>query len=268
MVVRTPSLVYIYISLNCKCTFFTWMRIKVFLLSLSLSTWYQSQRRKPNLFFRFSLVINSGKPSSDRVSLRSPHSLPEPLRTTSSPSDLHHAGNLFRRNFPTTYFPGNDHIFRNAGGWSTHQWKPHWKLASHVPPCAALLLRTVTHVPASDCAWLTFRPLPTPLQAHPAPSCPLAVFPEPCISIFPCFWLSCHSGHLRQGSPSIPEAWVLLLFLSRHVTTFFFSINCTSHSRGFTVFLSPPKSEPILGLSSIQIREYDHQKLDLYLCYL
>ena len=44
---------------------------KVFLLSLSLSTWYQSQGRKPNsfLFFR---VINSGKPSGDRVSFRSP----------------------------------------------------------------------------------------------------------------------------------------------------------------------------------------------------
>ena len=45
--------------------------------------------------------------------------------------------------------------------------------------------------------------------------------PSPASPFFPCFWLSCHSGHLRQGSPSIPEAWVLLLFLSRHVTTFF-----------------------------------------------
>ena len=39
--------------------------------------------------------------------------------------------------------------------------------------------------------------------------------PSPASPFFPCFWLSCHSGHLRQGSPSIPEAWVLLLFLSR-----------------------------------------------------
>ena len=29
-----------------------------------------------------------------------------------------------------------------------------------------------------------------------------------------------------------------------------------------------PQSEAVLGLSSIQIREYDHQKSDLYLCYL
>ena len=29
-----------------------------------------------------------------------------------------------------------------------------------------------------------------------------------------------------------------------------------------------PQSEAVLGLSSIQIREYDHQKSDLYLCSL
>ncbi|XP_002266044.2 putative UDP-glucose flavonoid 3-O-glucosyltransferase 3 [Vitis vinifera] len=52
----------------------------------------------------------------DRVSLRSPHSLPEPPRTTSSPSDLYHAGNPFRRIFPATSFLGTDHIFRTAGG--------------------------------------------------------------------------------------------------------------------------------------------------------
>ncbi|RVW58902.1 Retrovirus-related Pol polyprotein from transposon RE2 [Vitis vinifera] len=51
---------------------------------------------------------------SDRVSLRSPHFLPEPLRTTSSPSDLHHAGNLFRRTFPVTSFSDTDHTKRSA----------------------------------------------------------------------------------------------------------------------------------------------------------
>ncbi|KAL6326828.1 hypothetical protein AAG906_011005 [Vitis piasezkii] len=120
---------------------------------------------------------------SDRVSLRSPHFLPEPLRTTSSPSDLHHAGNLFRRPIFR-----NDHIFQNARLIYT-PWKPHRN--RHItPPCAALLLRTVTHAPARDGAWLTFRPLPTPLQARPAPSWPSsppAVLPEPCISIFSLF---------------------------------------------------------------------------------
>ena len=80
---------------------------KVFLLSLSLSlsTWYQSQRRKPNFFGLAVYSIPANRPVTV-FSLRSPHSLSEPPRTTSSPSDLHHAGNLFRRPFfraKTTY---------------------------------------------------------------------------------------------------------------------------------------------------------------------
>ena len=47
MVVRTPSLVYIYLSIVSR---YYMNENKVFLLSLSLSTWYQSQRRKPNFF--------------------------------------------------------------------------------------------------------------------------------------------------------------------------------------------------------------------------
>ena len=93
MVVRTPSLVYIYLSIVSR----KYMNEnKVFLLSLSLSQHGIRAKGENLIFFRFSRVINSGEPSSDRVSLRSPHSLPEPLRTTSLPSDLHHAGTLFR----------------------------------------------------------------------------------------------------------------------------------------------------------------------------
>ncbi|RVW76332.1 Retrovirus-related Pol polyprotein from transposon RE2 [Vitis vinifera] len=53
-------------------------------------------RRKPN-FFRFSRVINSGEPSSDRLSLRSPHFLPN------------HSGQPHRRRISTTRqpFPAN-----------------------------------------------------------------------------------------------------------------------------------------------------------------
>ena len=82
------------------------MRIRFFSsLSLSLSTWYQSQRRKPNFFGLAVYSIPANRPVT-MFSLRSPHSLSEPPRTTSSPSDLHHAGNLFRRPFfreKTTY---------------------------------------------------------------------------------------------------------------------------------------------------------------------
>ncbi|RVX06280.1 Retrovirus-related Pol polyprotein from transposon RE2 [Vitis vinifera] len=47
---------------------------------LSLSTWYQSQGRKPNSF-QFPRVINSGKPSGDRVSFWSPSPSPKTFRS-------------------------------------------------------------------------------------------------------------------------------------------------------------------------------------------
>ena len=83
------------------------MRIRFFSsLSLSLSTWYQSQRRKPNFFFGLAVYSIPANRPVTVFSLRSPHSLSEPPRTTSSPSDLYHAGNPFRRPLfraPTTY---------------------------------------------------------------------------------------------------------------------------------------------------------------------
>ena len=106
---------------------------KVFLLSLSLSlslsTWYQSQRRKPNFFGLAVYSIPANRPVTV-FSLRSPHSLSEPPRTTSSPSDLHHAGNLFRRPFfreKTTYSepPEADlHASGNPTG-NRHLTRPH-----------------------------------------------------------------------------------------------------------------------------------------------
>ena len=52
MVVRTPILVYIYLSIVNR----QYMNENKVFLSLSLSTWYQSQRRKPNFFF-FGLAV-------------------------------------------------------------------------------------------------------------------------------------------------------------------------------------------------------------------
>ncbi|RVW97585.1 Retrovirus-related Pol polyprotein from transposon TNT 1-94 [Vitis vinifera] len=74
-------------------------------------------------------------------------------------------------------------------------------------PCADLPRRTVTHAPARDSAWLTFRPRLTPLQARPAPSWPSsppAVLPEPCIStFFPVFgFLAIPTTSDRASSPS------------------------------------------------------------------
>ena len=251
MVVRTPSLVYIYIS---------------------LSTWYQSQGRKPNsfLFFR---VINSGKPSGDRVSFRSPCFFP----VTFPISQYFPVSRIVARNHsPPAKFSG-DLFFRHRPYQkerleeiSTFCEDTSTKRGATRRPRAIFGRRlhlTRRRVGAREAYSGHFRHLSRLVRRRLGLLALRQSSPSPASPFCPCFWLPCHSGHLRQGSPSISEAWVLLLFLSRHVTNLF-SIDCTSHSRGFTFFLSPPKSEPILGLSSIQIREYDHQKSDLYLCYL
>ena len=96
------------------------MRIKVF--SLSLSTWYQSQGRKLYSFW-FTRVINSGNPSSDRVSFRSPFPSPKAFRSAISWSEnphhrQHFSGDifqkLFRQLFFQTIFSDTDHIIRSA----------------------------------------------------------------------------------------------------------------------------------------------------------
>ena len=53
---------------------------------LSFLTWYQSQGRKPNSF-QFPRVINSGKPSCDRVSFRSPSPDPKAFRSVELSSE-------------------------------------------------------------------------------------------------------------------------------------------------------------------------------------
>ena len=63
---------------------------------LSLLTWYQSQGRKPNSF-QFPHVINSGKPSCDRVSFWSPSPDPKAFRSVESSSENIHRRRLFRR---------------------------------------------------------------------------------------------------------------------------------------------------------------------------
>ena len=101
MVVRTPSLVYIYFSIVSRNT---WMRIKVFLPSLSLSTWYQSQGRKPNSF----LFPVSSTPGNLPVTVFHSGHLPH-LPILSGQSDRRHktltAGKLFRQTFPASLFP-------------------------------------------------------------------------------------------------------------------------------------------------------------------
>ncbi|RVX00110.1 hypothetical protein CK203_026615 [Vitis vinifera] len=72
----------------------------------------KSQRRKPN-FFRFSRVINSGEPSSDRVSLRSPHFLPN------------HSGQPHRRRISTTPATFSGELSGELSGDVFFQHRPH-----------------------------------------------------------------------------------------------------------------------------------------------
>ena len=98
------------------------MRIKVFFLSLSLSTWYQSQGRKLYSFW-FTCVINSENPSSDRISFLSPFPFPKTFRSAISWSEnphhhQHFSDNifrtLFRRLFFSAIFSDTDHIIKSA----------------------------------------------------------------------------------------------------------------------------------------------------------
>ena len=82
------------------------MRIKVF--SLSLPTWYQSQGRKLYSFW-FTHVIDSGNPSSDRVSFRSPFPSPKVFRLVIFWLENPHHRQHFSGDISDT-----DHIIRSA----------------------------------------------------------------------------------------------------------------------------------------------------------
>ncbi|RVW25611.1 hypothetical protein CK203_115637 [Vitis vinifera] len=86
----------------------------------------KSQGRKPNSF-QFPRVINSGKPSRDRVSFRSPSPDPKTFRSVESSSENIHHWRLFRRTFPTTSFSDTA---RSAGG-DLQFFPKHRKLENH-----------------------------------------------------------------------------------------------------------------------------------------
>ncbi|RVW98223.1 Retrovirus-related Pol polyprotein from transposon RE2 [Vitis vinifera] len=164
--------------------------------------------------FRFSRVLNSANPL-----------FPEPPRTTSSrristtPATL--SGEFFRRPQP---FPANFSGDLFSGEPTTYSEPPEADLhASGNPPAtgvsraprADLPCRTVTHAPARDGAWLTFRPRRhisrlvrrrLGLLASGSP-------PSPASPPFVLFWLLPFRPHLT-GLPLHLRGLVLLLFLS------------------------------------------------------
>ncbi|RVW26667.1 Transposon Ty3-I Gag-Pol polyprotein [Vitis vinifera] len=202
-------------------------------------------------------VINSGEPSSDRVSLRSPHFLPEPLRTTSSPSDLHHAGNLFRRTFRRT-FPATS-FFRHR----PHQEERLEEISNFFKSIGARKPSTRQRVRARETFSGDAPPPPASPDAdkHPyLPGSPIRALHVPLLGFL-------SPSALQTAFP----AKFRLLFLHPNPCTCLGK--CSS-----TLLVVPrrdlrpspffggatPQSEAVLGLSSIQIREYAPTKNQIF----
>ncbi|RVW72916.1 hypothetical protein CK203_056372 [Vitis vinifera] len=67
-----------------------------------------------HILIHFSRVINSEKPSGDRVSFRSPSPSPNTFRSVGSSSENTHSRQTFPANFPATSFSDTDHTRRSA----------------------------------------------------------------------------------------------------------------------------------------------------------
>ncbi|RVW13553.1 Retrovirus-related Pol polyprotein from transposon TNT 1-94 [Vitis vinifera] len=204
------------------------------------------------IFFRFSRVLNSGEPSSDRVFTPVPslsfRTTPDNLIAVGSPP----RGNLFRRNFPATFFSGKrPHI-------------PNRRRLIYTPvetPPATGISRAPTRRPSPPAchpragAWLTFRPLPTPLQARPAPSwpsSPSAVLPEPCISIFfPVFGFLAIPATSDRAPPPSPRLGENYLSWSASVELWFMG-------QGYEDHLVTQEAD-ILEVDRVQWRKIDAQ---------
>ena len=118
------------------------MRIKV--LSLSLSFNMVSEPREKTLFFQFTRVINSGNPSSDRVSFRSPFPSPKAFQSAISWSENPH----HRQHFSDNIFQHRPHHQEHKEeicnfSQSTGAKNPPTRL-----PRAIFLRQPKSHVPA------------------------------------------------------------------------------------------------------------------------
>ena len=143
MVVRTPSLVYIYFSIVSR-SLHQWELRSFFFLSLS--TWYQSQGKKPNSF----LFPVSSTPGNLPVTVFHSGHLPH-LPILSGQSDRRQktltAGKIFqRRLFPTPTIPEGA-----PGGDLQLLWRHRNQKIIHAP--------ATRNFPSDDCiAWGLSRP--------------------------------------------------------------------------------------------------------------
>ena len=111
-------------------SFCTLMRINVFLFSqhgIRAIKEFENARVRVSLCSQFRQPIQ--RPCHTPVVLQSSRRFTEP-----KPSSEHlTAGNFYRRDFPATSIPAEEHTNRSASLRSTFQWKPRWKIPSHVP---------------------------------------------------------------------------------------------------------------------------------------
>ncbi|RVX17918.1 Retrovirus-related Pol polyprotein from transposon TNT 1-94 [Vitis vinifera] len=181
------------------------------------------------------------------------------------------AGEIFRRTFPATYFSDTDHTRRSAWRRSpTFVKAPAPKedpRAGHAPFSGRRLHLTRRRVRARE-AFSGDAPPPPALLRRPASLPTWFSHPSPARTSFGDFCLRQPSKQpFRRSSgyflstpiPARALGSVLLPFWWYHRR----DLRPSPFFGGAT-----PQSEAVLGLSSIQIREYDHQKSDLYLCYL
>ncbi|RVX05085.1 Retrovirus-related Pol polyprotein from transposon RE2 [Vitis vinifera] len=176
-----------------------------------------------------------------------------------------------RRNFPATYFSDTDHTRRSAWRRSpTFVKAPASKedpRAVHAPFSGRRLHLTRRRVRAREAFSGDAPPPPASPAAdqHPyLPGSPIRALHVPLLGIFvsvsPPNSLSGEVPATFSPPQSLHVPWEVFFYLSGGTTC---DLRPSPFFGGAT-----PQSEAVLGLSSIQIREYDHQKSDLYLCYL
>ena len=156
MVVRTPSLVYIYIYLSIVSRNYMNEKLRFFSFSLSqhgirakeenLILSYFPCHQLQETFFPVSRVINSGKPSGDCVSFRSPSPSPNTFRSVGSSSENTHR----RRTFPTNFFRHRPHQEERLEEISNFFKSIGAKKPSMRRPRALLRPATESHAPARE----------------------------------------------------------------------------------------------------------------------
>ena len=129
-----------YVSSFCKL-----MRINVFIFfqhGIRAIKEFENTRVRVSPCGQFRQPIQ--RPCHNPVVLQSSQSLTEAKPS----SEYLTAGNFYRRDFPATSIPIEEHTNRSAFVQSPFRWKPRWKITSHALTRADLRSGPEIHVPA------------------------------------------------------------------------------------------------------------------------